>query len=82
MRKAISLVNSGGIIIYSTCSILKEENEEILQKYIDSKMIEILPIEFKEDNMLKTLPTKTKETLCVKPNKFYEGFFVAKLRKI
>lgn len=82
LEKAIKISKKDSIIVYSTCSILKEENEEILQKYIDSKMIEILPIEFKEDNMLKTLPTKTKETLCVKPNKFYEGFFVAKLRKI
>ena len=34
----------------------------------------------KED--LPLLPSKIEGTICVIPNKFYEGFFIAKIRRI
>ena len=79
LRKALKLVNSGGTIIYSTCSILKEENEEILDKVKD--LASIVPIEKFEDKNLKYLEGR-KGTITVCPNSYYEGFFIAKLRKI
>ena len=35
LKKALSLLSSDGIVVYSTCSILKEENEKILEKVSD-----------------------------------------------
>ena len=32
LKKALKLLKPGGELIYSTCSILKEENENILEK--------------------------------------------------
>ncbi len=82
MDKAISLLNSGGILIYSTCSILDKENEEvidyILSKYKDIKLVNIDKERFKDIDML---PSKYKEIVKVKPNKYYEGFFVSMLKK-
>ena len=67
-------------MIYSTCSILQEENEDIVNNIINSGKMEIIPI--KIDGTIPTLPTKIKGTLCVCPNEEYEGFFVAKLKKL
>ena len=85
LRKAINLLKDGEEMVYSTCSILTEENEEILQEILkqnkkESK-IEIVPISLKGLEEIPLLPTKIKGTLCVLPNEQYEGFFVAKIRK-
>lgn len=78
MRKAINLVNSGGIILYSTCSILKEENERIVEKMLDK--VDIEPISILESESDLFLPSEF-GTITICPNKKYEGFFIAKLVK-
>ena len=67
-------------MIYSTCSILKRENEEILNKVLKKEKIEIVPI--KISSKLPVLPVKIEGTLCICPTELYEGFFVAKIKKI
>lgn len=81
LRKALKILKTGHEMVYSTCSILQEENEDILDKVLKEFDIEIIPIEIKGMEEIPTLPTKIKGTLCVCPNKYYEGFFVAKIRK-
>ena len=44
--------------------------------------LEIVPIEFKGMEDLPLLPSKIKGTLVVKPDELYEGFFIAKIRKL
>lgn len=80
LKKAINILKPGGEIIYSTCSILKQENEEILNKVLRKGKIEIVPI--KLDREIPTLPAKVEGTICVLPTELYEGFFVAKIKKI
>lgn len=79
LKKATKILKKGGILVYSTCSILSEENEENLKEYIKNGIFEIEPIN--EFEQVPKLPTKIKGTVCVKPTKLYEGFFVAKLKK-
>lgn len=85
LQKAIKLLKSGHTMVYSTCSILKEENEETLKSIIDNPKfkgkVEIEPISFKGKEELPVLPTSINGTLCVCPTDLYEGFFVAKIRK-
>ena len=80
LKKAINILKPGGEMIYSTCSILKQENEEILNKVLRKGKIEIVPI--KLDREIPTLPAKVEGTICVLPTELYEGFFVAKIKKI
>lgn len=80
LKKAINILKPGGEMIYSTCSILKRENEEILNKVLKKGKIEIVPI--KLDKEIPTLPVKIEGTLCICPTELYEGFFVAKIKKI
>lgn len=82
LKKAINLLKSGKEMVYSTCSILSNENEEILRKIRKQGNAEIVPIEFEGMNQLPILPTKIQGTLCVCPNELYEGFFIAKIKKL
>ena len=70
-----------GELIYSTCSILKEENEDIVNEILKTNKIKIVPIEYEWKEELPTLPTIIEGTLCIMPNELYEGFFIAKIKK-
>ena len=81
LSKAIKLLKPGHEMVYSTCSILDCENEDVVASVIKNGNIEIVPINFEGMEELPILPTKISGTLCVKPTELYEGFFVAKIRK-
>ena len=81
LSKAIKLLKPGHEMVYSTCSILDCENEDVVSSVIKNGNIEIVPINFEGMEELPILPTKILGTLCVKPTDLYEGFFVAKIRK-
>ena len=80
LRKALKILKHGGEMVYSTCSILAQENEEILKKVMKSSNAEIIPI-IPLDG-IPLLPSTLKGTLCIKPTELYEGFFVAKIKKL
>ena len=79
LTKALKLLKPGKEMVYSTCSILKQENEDILTKVLNKTKAEIVPIS--KINNIETLPTSIQGTMCICPNKLYEGFFIAKIRK-
>jgi len=81
LNKALKLLKPGKEMIYSTCSILSCENEDIVTKAISRANAEIVPIEFRGTEDLPLLPVKLNGTICVCPNELYEGFFIAKIRK-
>ena len=80
LDKALKILKPGCEMVYSTCSILQEENEEILEKVLSKNKAKIVPIDF-ESKDLPLLPTRIMGTLCVAPNELYEGFFIAKIKK-
>ena len=82
LRKALKILKNGGEMVYSTCSILKEENEEILNKVLKNEKVEIVKINLENYKGLPLLPVSIDGTMCVMPNELYEGFFIAKLKKI
>jgi len=79
LEKALKILKTNGEMIYSTCSILADENEMILNKLLKKYNSEIIPIEFPKE--LPTLPVSLNGTLCICPTNYYEGFFVAKIHK-
>jgi tRNA and rRNA cytosine-C5-methylases len=76
------LLKKDGELIYSTCSILKKENDEIIQKVISQNpniRLEKIDILNKENiNMIKGIDGKT---ITILPNEYFEGFYIAKLVK-
>lgn len=81
LKKAIKMLKKGQEMVYSTCSILQCENEDIVNKILKESNCEIVPINREKMQELPYLPTKIEGTICIAPNELYEGFFVAKIRK-
>ena len=81
LKKAINILKKGSEMVYSTCSILQEENENIILEALKTNKVELVEIKFNGIEDLPKIPSKIKGTLCILPNEEYEGFFVAKLRK-
>ena len=81
LRKALKILKPGSEMVYSTCSILKEENEEVVNKILKETNSEIVPINIEDFKNLPMLPVKIKGTICVCPNELYEGFYIAKIKK-
>lgn len=80
--KALKHIKVGKEMVYSTCSILKEENEGYLKELVKKGIIEIVPIDLTKFIGIPVLPVDIEGTLCVCPTEFYEGFYVAKIKKI
>ncbi len=80
LTKAIKILKHGGEMVYSTCSILMQENEEVLEKVLSKNNVEIIPIQI--DKNIPTLPVKIKGTICVHPTNEFEGFYIAKIKKV
>lgn len=79
LNEAIKHLRVGGELIYSTCSILKEENENpIIELLKNNNDLELISIDIKFNNLL---PSILEGTITIKPNEYYEGFFVAKIKK-
>ncbi len=82
LRKAVTILKSGHEMVYSTCSILEEENEKNIEKILKNSNVELVPIDEKTFSSVKLLPTKLRGTIVIAPSELYEGFFVCKLKKI
>lgn len=81
LKKAFKLLKKNGTLVYSTCSIFKCENEDIIKEALPRGKYQIIPIEV-NDNNLEILPSSIDGVLTVKPNEYYEGFFIAKIKKL
>ena len=83
LRKALTLLSAGHEMVYSTCSILREENEGVLKAVLPAMKAEVLPIDPATLGLTpgQLLPTEIPGVVCVKPTALHEGFFVAKIRK-
>lgn len=81
LKKATKIIKTGKEIVYSTCSILDIENENVINEVLKEGNLEIVPIQFDGLEKIPMLNTNIPGTICIKPTEMYEGFFVAKLRK-
>ena len=79
MENAWKYLKTGGIMIYSTCTLNKEENEENIDWFLSThKDCNIKKIFVgKQDNLVYN----RNGSLTIMPNEYMDGFFVAKLEK-
>lgn len=79
-------LKENGELVYSTCSILKDENENIIKEFLNkNKNYEIVEMNFKnKENKEQYFDKYIKENvfLQVYQNEKTDGFFICKLRKI
>ncbi len=74
LNNAINYTKVGGHIIYSTCTILREENYNIVGRILKERndvKLEVMPIAFKNDGYIQLLPSSDG----------LDGFFIARLIK-
>lgn len=83
LRNCSNYLKPGGEIVYSTCSILKEENQNVVMKFLEEnssfKLQEILLPKNKNHYFKKFLIDK--KLLQVYQNEKTDGFFICKMRK-
>lgn len=65
LEKAMQILKPGHEIVYSTCSILKKENEDNLLKLMEKYNLEIIPIDLKKYNNIELLPVTINGTICI-----------------
>ena len=81
LAKALRLLRPGCEMIYSTCSVLEQENENIVRRALRKANAEVVPLDLSLCADVPHLPVTLPGTLCVCPDALYEGFYVAKLRR-
>ena len=81
LEKALRLLKPGHEMVYSTCSILRQENEQVIARVLKKGQAALLPIDGAAFEGVPRLPVTLEGTLCVCPDERYEGFFVARLQK-
>ncbi len=83
LKKALTLLSRGREMVYSTCSILREENEGVLAAVLPGMKARIVPIDPATLGLTpaQLLPVSISGVICVKPTATHEGFFVAKIAK-
>lgn len=79
MENAAGYVKKGGILLYSTCTINKDENENNIQWFLKKfQGFQVEPLNFgKVENVIYD----EKGCVTVLPNEYMDGFFIAKLKR-
>ncbi len=79
-------LKTGGELVYSTCTINRDENEFIVDWALKNLNIKLLNIELEIKDSIKGntegIDKNIEKTIKILPSKVMEGFFVAKFRKI
>ncbi len=92
LRSAISATKVGGEIVYSTCTLSPEENEGVIDWILHKEKGKVvvdtveIPDELASPPVIawmgKQFNADVAHTKRIIPTSLYEGFFIAKLRKI
>lgn len=69
-----------GVLVYSTCSMLKEENEKIIEKFINEEDFETINVDQKIPSEFSKITTNNMVQFL--PSKNHDGFFITKLKRI
>ena len=85
------MTKPGGVIVYSTCTLSPEENEQVIDWILNKEpdVVEVEPINLAIENLQpgithwerKEFSPQVRATMRILPSELLEGFYVAKLRK-
>lgn len=80
LNAASKVLKTGGDIVYSTCTITKRENEDVVQAFLKANdAFELIPIELPNSEMT----INESGTLSIYPHQYgTDGFYIAKMRKV
>jgi NOL1/NOP2/sun family putative RNA methylase len=91
LRSAVTMTKPGGVIVYSTCTLSPEENEQVVDWVLNKEpdVVEVESINLAIANLQpgiihwerKEFSPPVRATIRILPSELLEGFYVAKLRK-
>ena len=86
LKSAYEALIPGGVLVYSTCTLNKKENEEVLEWALENLELKLLDINLdlreKLQGFNKGLNKEISKAIRILPSKNMEGFFIAKFKKI
>lgn len=78
-KSAYNALKTKGIMVYSTCTLNKEENEKIVQWALENFELKLIDTKIEIKDSILVIQEMA---LKILPSKDMEGFFVAKFKKI
>ncbi|MGX8793355.1 16S rRNA (cytosine(967)-C(5))-methyltransferase RsmB [Oceanobacillus sp. M60] len=84
VQAAAKLLKPDGLLIYSTCTVDKEENNQVIQKFLEKNDGFSVDLSFREDlsEQLKQAPGWSSEGLQLFPQDFQtDGFFLTRIKR-
>lgn len=79
LESASNYLTDDGILLYSTCTINKKENEEVVNRFINEHHdFEMVDFSYQSDSLNFT---SQNGSLTLLPNEWHDGFFIAKIQK-
>ena len=88
LAKALEIVKPGGVVLYSTCSVLKRENEDVVSAALKKAakkgryIIDALDTETLAQQGVPLLPSAIEGAVTVCPTELYEGFFMCRIARM
>ena len=78
LRQQATYVKPGGVLMYSTCTLVYEENEGVVKRFLqENPAFSLEPLSLPE-----TFPENTSGMLALVPGQYdTDGFFIARLRR-
>ena len=86
LKSAYEALKPGGVLVYSTCTLNKKENEEVLEWALENLELKLLDINLdlreKLQGFNEGVNKEISKAIRILPSKNMEGFFIAKFKKI
>ena len=78
LKNQARYVKPGGVLLYSTCTVLKRENEDVVEAFLQ----ENAEFTVEKLNLPDVFPENTNGTLTLIPGEFdTDGFFICRMRR-
>ena len=84
LKSAYQAVKQNGEIVYSTCTLNRDENEKVLEWALEELNVKMLDIKLdvKNKGNIFSQNEEINKAIRILPSKETEGFFIAKLKKL
>jgi|GEM_PF-1007815 len=84
LQAASSLVVDGGVLLYATCSLQRQENEDVVERFLDdNKAFQLESLPFDSELLCAIGGIRDEAMLTLWPHRAgTDGFFMARLRQV
>ena len=82
LKKACRLLKPGGRLVYSTCSLLRQENEAQITAVLRRENMKLIPISLSSLPGVPVIENSLTGTVTVAPDELFEGFYISVLERV